>query len=234
VVREISFRERSKNGAAPTWSSWGDMASVRDKGERVYDEWGHYDYMLQQVEMPAVKLRVNRGGTDLEVGPIEAEVDPAWPRTERGFLFMPDFRQLKADGFVDAIGLGIGRTMDFIQRIYLTLTSLLKGRVSANQLGGPITIAYQTYSAADLDFTAFILSLGVISINLAVVNFLPIPLLDGGHMVMLLYEKLRGKPAPELVRVIAAYAGLACILALMVFVFYNDIMRFDIMRFRWW
>ena len=67
--------------------------------------------------------------------------------------------------------------------------------------------------------------MGVLSINLAVVNFLPIPLLDGGHMVFLIYEKLRGKPPSEAVRAGAAYIGIAFILSLMVFVFYIDIKR---------
>ena len=62
-------------------------------------------------------------------------------------------------------------------------------------------------------------------VNLAVVNFLPIPLLDGGHMVFLIYEKIRGKPASEQVRNIAAYIGLGLLLALMVFVFVNDIRK---------
>ena len=68
--------------------------------------------------------------------------------------------------------------------------------------------------------------LGLISINLAVVNFLPIPILDGGHMVFLIYEKLRGKPASEGVRVWATYAGLAMIGCLMIFVIYQDVVRF--------
>ena len=71
----------------------------------------------------------------------------------------------------------------------------------------------------------FVFFLGLISVNLAVINFLPIPVLDGGHMVFLLYEKIRGKPASEGVRVGATYAGLALILCLMVFVLYLDISR---------
>ena len=67
--------------------------------------------------------------------------------------------------------------------------------------------------------------LAAISVNLAVVNFLPIPVLDGGHMVFLIYEKLRGKPASEGVRVGATYAGLLLIGCLMIFVLVLDIRR---------
>ena len=65
----------------------------------------------------------------------------------------------------------------------------------------------------------------MISVNLAVVNFLPIPVLDGGHMVFLIYEELRGRPPSETVQAVATYVGLAVILALMVFVFCLDIKR---------
>ena len=82
------------------------------------------------------------------------------------------------------------------------------------------------YFFAGLDFGEFIFFLGLISINLAVVNFLPIPVLDGGHMAFLIYEKIRGKPASEGVRIWATYAGLVLILCLMFFVFYLDFNRF--------
>jgi len=63
------------------------------------------------------------------------------------------------------------------------------------------------FHIAGRDFWEFLFFLGLISVNLAVVNFLPIPVLDGGHMVFLIYEKIRGKQAPESVRVAATYAG---------------------------
>ena len=65
----------------------------------------------------------------------------------------------------------------------------------------------------------------MISLNLAVVNFLPIPMLDGGHMTFLIYEKIRGKPAPEKLMEWSLYVGLGLILSLMSFVIYLDIKR---------
>ena len=78
---------------------------------------------------------------------------------------------------------------------------------------------------AQYDFWEFVFFLGLISVNLAVLNFLPIPVLDGGHMVFLIYEKLRGKPASEGVRIGATYAGLLLIGCLMIFVLFLDIRR---------
>ena len=71
----------------------------------------------------------------------------------------------------------------------------------------------------------FILFIGLISINLAVVNFLPIPLLDGGHMVFLIYEKVRGKPAPEKLQEYCMWGGVILILLLMAFVTFLDVRK---------
>src|SRR5262249_7283721 len=97
-------------------------------------------------------------------------------------------------------------------------------RISTDLLGGPIMIGTVAFHFAS-DIYRFIVFIGIISVNLAVVNFLPVPVLDGGHMVFLIYEKLRGKPAPEPVRVAATMAGLALLLLLMGFVIYLDVSR---------
>jgi regulator of sigma E protease len=105
------------------------------------------------------------------------------------------------------------------------LRGMFQGRLGVGNLGGPIMIAAATYRFASMDFADFVFFLGLISINLAVVNFLPIPVLDGGHMVFLIYEKIRGQPASEGVRIGATYVGLAMILCLMFFVLYLDVSR---------
>src|SRR5690606_36754357 len=97
-------------------------------------------------------------------------------------------------------------------------------RISVKTLGGPIEIATRSFAMAR-DPWILTLWLGLISVNLAVVNFLPIPILDGGHMVFLIYEKLRGKPPSEPVRAVATYIGLVIIASLMIFLFYQDIGR---------
>ena len=89
---------------------------------------------------------------------------------------------------------------------------------------GPLGIAEDTFEAAKDPFT-LTLWLGLISVNLAVVNFLPIPILDGGHMVFLLYELVRRRPPSDAVRAVASYVGLAALGLLMLFVIYLDAMR---------
>jgi len=98
-------------------------------------------------------------------------------------------------------------------------------------MAGPIGMGVQGFFIAQSGNFELLLFLGIISINLAVVNFLPIPILDGGHMVFLIYEKLRGRPPAEKVRAVATYIGLAMIGFLMLFVFYQDIQNYVFKKF---
>ena len=82
-----------------------------------------------------------------------------------------------------------------------------------------------SYRFAGEDFWQFLLFLGMISVNLAVVNFLPIPVLDGGHMVFLILEKILGRPVPEKFAALAMYIGLGFILILMISVITLDVRR---------
>jgi regulator of sigma E protease len=109
--------------------------------------------------------------------------------------------------------------------IYQHLYAMVFGRVSVFTMSGPLTIGNVAYKIAGVDIWQFILFIGMINVNLAVINFLPIPVLDGGHMVFLLYEWVRGKPAPEAVLAAAMYTGLALILSLMCFVLFLDAKR---------
>ena len=126
----------------------------------------------------------------------------------------------------DTIRLGTRKATQWIFRIYATLRSLVTGNVSAQHLSGPIGIGFLTYSAARRGFGTLLYILGVLSVNLGVVNLLPIPVFDGGHLLFALIEKVRGKAVSEQIRAAAGYVGLALILALVSVTFWNDIWRF--------
>jgi regulator of sigma E protease len=138
---------------------------------------------------------------------------------------MKDMRRQKASNIAEAVAMGFHDTKMNMIQVFQNLRGMFTGRVSPKMLVGPVKIAEVAYRFAALDGWEFIFFLGLISVNLAVVNFLPMPVLDGGHMVFLIYEKLRGKPASEGVRVAATYTGLVLILTLMLFVLYLDISR---------
>ena len=172
--------------------------------------------------LPRITVRVNDSDEEIT---LKARPDPSWPKPERGLVLKADTRIQRADGVFDAIGLGLKDTYAKIIQVYGTLRGIITNRISPRILGGPITIARVAFNIAGENFWEFVYFLALISINLAVVNFLPIPVLDGGHMVFLIYEKLRGRPPSETVRAVATYIGLALILALMIFVFWMDIRR---------
>lgn len=114
------------------------------------------------------------------------------------------------------------------QLIVFTLESLWKmilGDLSVKNLSGPITIAKVAGSSVSNGFVAFIGFLALLSVSLGVLNLLPIPMLDGGHILFYAIEALRGKPLPERIQLVALQFGMALLLSLMVIAFYNDISR---------
>ena len=99
------------------------------------------------------------------------------------------------------------------------------GAISTCNISGPIGIAQIANDSASAGLTQFLWFLALISLSLAILNFLPIPLLDGGHLAYNLVEWVTGKPVSEHVQVIGQYVGLSLLVALMGLTFYNDILR---------
>lgn len=125
----------------------------------------------------------------------------------------------------DAFKNGYRQVCNDIQRVGMTLVKLIKGKISPTNLGGPGTIALVATSEASQGSSRLLLFLTFLSANLAIVNFLPIPILDGGHMLFLAYEGIFRRPVSEKVQVVLTYAGLFMILGLMLFVVFLDIGR---------
>jgi regulator of sigma E protease len=177
---------------------------------------------LQYLPVREVELTVNNASQPKKITP---EVDSSWLNPTRGFLFQGLFHKLPGQDVTTAMRSGYDETIQNIVMVYSTFRSLAERRVSPKQLGGPIMIAQVAYSMADSGFTALIYFLGILSINLAVLNFLPIPPLDGGQMLFLIAEKVRGRPLPESAVIAGTYFGLILVLSLMVFVTYQDVFR---------
>jgi regulator of sigma E protease len=134
-------------------------------------------------------------------------------------------RETVKEGLAGSFRAGFDYTVMMTARVFNTLKSLFVGRVAPKNLGGIITIFRQTVDSSKIAISRGLLFIAVISINLAVLNVLPIPVLDGGWLLLLFIEKLRGKPVPEKVVGIVSWVGLVLILGLMVFVTWNDFRR---------
>ncbi|MBI4005090.1 MAG: RIP metalloprotease RseP [Gammaproteobacteria bacterium] len=105
------------------------------------------------------------------------------------------------------------------------LGKIITGKASYKNLSGPISIAQYAGDSAENGIAAFLWFLGIVSVSLGVLNLLPIPLLDGGHLMYYLIEFVKGSPVSETVQMLGQQIGLALLLGLMILVFYNDIMR---------
>ncbi len=128
-------------------------------------------------------------------------------------------------GPVDAMAMGLEKSYELTKMIYLGFVKLIQREIPADSLGGPILIVETAAQSAESGFSALLIFMAAISINLAVFNLLPIPVLDGGQLTIIAAEGIMGRPLGE--KALGAFQmfGLLVIISLMVFAFYNDIMR---------
>jgi regulator of sigma E protease len=135
-------------------------------------------------------------------------------------------RLYKADGPIDAIVIGYRKTLMFIAQSYLTIRRLLGGLVSPKELMGPVgivTISYRIVTQKPFIYYCWFLAL--ISAFIAVFNFLPLLPFDGGHVVFLLLEKIKGSAVSERIQGAVAYAGWIMVGTLFLYVTFNDVVR---------
>ncbi len=140
--------------------------------------------------------------------------------------FRPLERLYRAEGPINAIGMGYRRTWTFIAQTYITLTRLIGGLISPENLMGPVGIITFSYRiVAEQPMVNYAYFLGLISATIAVINFLPVPPFDGGLIVLMLIEKIKGSALTERTQGIVAYTGWVLVLVLLVYVTFNDIVR---------
>ena len=148
------------------------------------------------------------------------------PLFERGLNFPPSESIRKAGSPGEAMALGLKEGKRRFQEVIRFLGMLPRGQVKLRHVGGPLAIVGIAKGEAEKGISRQLMFLTMLSMNLAILNFLPIPALDGGHMVFLAYELIAGKRANEALEFRLTVAGLLSLLALMVVVFANDVMRY--------
>ncbi len=174
----------------------------------------------------SLTMRIEREGEILE-----KDVKPEFNQTEERWLIGITFTEtakdyyLKSYGFFGAIKQGVNQTLNMSRAIYELIWQLLTGKASVKNLGGPILIAQFAGRAAKHGLISLISFIGFISINLGILNLLPIPILDGGHILFLIPEVFTGKPVSMKKRMIAQQIGFGILVLLIIIIFYNDIMR---------
>lgn len=128
-------------------------------------------------------------------------------------------------GPVDALVQGAQQTWAMTVLTVQVMARLVVGQASVHNLSGPVTIAEYAGITAAIGLSVFLGFLAVVSVSLGVLNLLPVPILDGGHLLYLFIELIRGRPLAESTQLIGQKIGLTLLGALIVLVFYNDLYR---------
>jgi len=191
-----------------------------------------YDIIREIGRYPGERVTIDYRVSDQVAGSVALNVDAeGGPVTVESFFAehvpFEDLKRLyRADNPIDAVGMGYKKTVMFITQTYLTLRRLVGRDVSPKSLIGPVGILAASYTiVAERPFVYYVYFLGLISACIAVINFLPLPPLDGGLVVLLLAEKVKGSALSERTQGIIAYAGWVLIGAFFLYITFNDIFR---------
>lgn len=139
--------------------------------------------------------------------------------------FPPDYRFVERLNPLAAVPYGIEQTWNLVATSFDFLGKMLTGAVTPKNLSGPVSIAQLAGESASYGVISFVTFLAFISVSLGVVNLLPLPVLDGGHLVLLTLEKLRGQPMPEKFEQVWGMFGMFVLLSIMSFALFNDLDR---------
>jgi len=191
--------------------SFSHMASLINKKvkEPVEITWKRGDEIITNSLTTYMDTVTYRNGDTVEVGLIGI--------TERAFY--------KKLGFFSAIRGGFNQSVYYVRMVYEFVWGLIVQEVSPKDMGGPLFIGQLAGATAKAGLDILFEFLAMLSINLAVLNLLPLPIFDGSHIVYLLWEKIKGDPPSMKFRIVVQQIGLAFMLFLIIFVLYNDINR---------
>ena len=152
---------------------------------------------------------------------------PDWFSPMRDINFYPLTRIVPPQPFGVAVVKGWRDTQNMALSIFGLIRSWIQGRLGGDSIGGPVKIGEIAFKVAKFGgLASFMRFLGLLSVNLAVINFLPIPPLDGGQMTFLIAEKIRGKPLPENAVAYPTIAGLIFVFVVFVLVFFKDVLSY--------
>jgi regulator of sigma E protease len=188
---------------------------------------------VDQLPSPPVELTILRDGMTMPLS-----VTPRWEEVENGkkvarigVVLSNDpkaserYRVMMRYGVVESLGLGVTKTWDLTVLIFKTIGRMITGSASLKNLSGPITIAEYAGQSIQMGFQPFFTFLALVSIVVGIFNLLPVPVLDGGHLLYYFAEIIRGRPLPERVMEIGLRIGLTLVITLIVLALFNDFSR---------
>lgn len=200
-------------------------------GENIAGQWQKFSEQIKRYPEQEIQVTVARGGEELTLS-----VTPALKKVqgkEVGFLGVQPIAEPypkaylfeQAYGPFAALEESIKKTWNLVVLSFDMIGKLITGDVSVKNLSGPISIAQGAGSSADYGLVYFLGFLALISINLGIINLLPLPVLDGGHLFYYFIELFTGKPVPEKIQEIGFKFGTIALLSLMSIAIFNDLSR---------
>lgn len=194
---------------------WEDLSSLihsKTEGRQIELEIQRNEQNFTVSIIPKVELTKNIFGEDIKIGLVG--------------ITQSNEEKIARYGFLESIQLGAKYIVLITKGFCFAFYRIILGKMSVRaSFGGPILIFQLAGRAAESGFMKLLFMTAVLSVNLAIINLFPIPVLDGGHLLFLFFEKLKGKPASIRVQEIAMRIGLSLLVTLMIFVFYNDLAR---------
>ena len=203
---------------------------IRSVDGQPVHSWDELSQAIRQSGGRTLKLTIERAGTEREVSVTPKEVANKSIfgedlHTKTYLIGIEPGLDVEHVGPVRAVGIAAEQTVVWTETIALGLVKMVAGKIPTREIGGPIEIVRQAGRQAAMGLEYLLMFTAVISLNLGILNLLPIPVLDGGHLFFFAVEALLGRPVELRYRELAQQVGLFVLIALMLFAFYNDIAR---------
>lgn len=196
--------------------------------------WQEFVEVVRQQPEQALEAKVQRG-QDI----VMLKLTPSGEKDEQGIvrgklgiglkeqavIYPPGYRRSIEHGPVEALGLAFQKTGKLMAFTLESMGKMLQGLISVNNLSGPITIAKVAGQSAALGWESLLGFMALLSVSLGVLNLLPIPVLDGGHLVYHAIEGVLGRPLSERMQMVGLRIGIVMLMSLMLLAIFNDLSR---------
>jgi regulator of sigma E protease len=198
-------------------------------GDQPIEKWEDLSRRIKESQGQPLHLRIMRDSREIEitVSPARSETRNVFgEKQEVWFIGIASEPAIERGNPLLAVGQAFYKTGEYSVVTLLALFKMVTGDLSPKNLGGPLLIAQMAGQQAREGLASFFFFVAMLSINLGVLNLLPIPVLDGGHLFFFLLEWLLGRPVEVKQRERAQQVGIFILIGVMIYAFYNDIARF--------
>jgi regulator of sigma E protease len=210
-------------GAAGPAAAIPDGARITAFNGKTVKTWLRlYEYMDEADGRTVDVAYVLDDGTEKSVAITPTRIVPEAPWLGAAFGTMMQHQLDPIYNPLAAFNIGVKEIASKVWMQYVTIKALVGGRVPAREVSGPLRIGVVFYESSKMGVSTFMMLLGLVSVAIAIMNAMPIPPLDGGHVMFVLAEKLLGRPVPVKIRGILTTVGTILLLSIVAFAFFND------------